>query len=84
MHVHTEFRLHVEFIDGSTGEVDLKEFLASDKIEGSVFEPLRDPSLFGQAYVELGAVTWPNGTDLAPDAMHEEIRRHGRWVVPAD
>ena len=28
-----------------------------------------------------GAVQWPNGADLAPDAMYDEIRANGRWVL---
>ncbi|MFW6012469.1 MAG: hypothetical protein ACOC92_02030 [bacterium] len=34
-----------------------------------------------QARVVLGAVEWPGGPDLAPDAMYDAIREHGRWVV---
>jgi hypothetical protein len=37
------------------------------------FRRLADPALFAQAHVELGAVTWPGGFDLAPDAMHDSI-----------
>jgi hypothetical protein len=40
----------------------------------------RDPVLFAQAYVEYGAVIWPGEIDLAPDAMYDEIKKHGRWV----
>jgi hypothetical protein len=29
----------------------------------------------------LAAVQWPNGADLAPDAMHDAIRERGAWVV---
>jgi hypothetical protein len=70
-------RLAVEFADGTSGEADLSAFLSSDRVSGTVFEPLRDPSVFGQARLELGAVTWPNGADLAPDAMYDAIRDHG-------
>ena len=28
-------------------------------------------------------VAWPNGADLAPDAMYDAIRASGRWVVAA-
>ena len=45
-----------------------------------VFAALRDPALFAQVRVEWGAVTWPGGLDLAPDAMHEAIRQSGEWV----
>ena len=52
-------------------------------VTGTVFEPLRDLSVFSQARIELGAVTWPNGADLAPDAMYEAIRAQGYWEVEA-
>jgi hypothetical protein len=28
---------------------------------------------------EFGAVCWPNGPDLAPDAMHSELVREPPW-----
>lgn len=66
----TGYRLFVEFRDGTQGEVDL-----SDRLFGPVFEPLRDPNIFAQATVdEFGAVCWPNGADLAPDALYRTIR----------
>lgn len=62
-------RLEVEFEDGTRGTVDL-----SDRLDGPVFEPLQDPDLFARVEVdECGAVSWPNGADLAPDALYEEI-----------
>lgn len=73
------FRLMVSFVDGSSGVVDLAEWLFSKRIDGTVFEPLRDEGFFRQAFVEFGAVTWPNGADLAPDAMYDAIRQDGRW-----
>jgi glycine/D-amino acid oxidase-like deaminating enzyme len=63
------YRLRVEFTDGVRGEVDL-----SDRLFGPVFEPLRDRELFTQVSVdEFGAVCWPNGADLAPDALHARL-----------
>jgi hypothetical protein len=76
-----DLRLRVEFLDGMRGEVWLRSFLESPQVSGTLFEPLRDSEVFRQALVELGAVTWPNGADLAPDAMHDAIRTGGRWVV---
>jgi len=69
------YRLRVTFADGLVFEVDL-----TDKLNGSVgpvFEPLRDPAFFAQVSVdsELGTVTWPNGADLAPDALYEQAAR---------
>ncbi len=76
-----EMCLRVRFIDGTSGEVRLRSFLESQQVSGTIFEPLRDPEIFRQVRVELGAVTWPNGADLAPDAMYDAIRVQGHWVV---
>ena len=74
-------RLRVTFVDGTAGEVHMRSFLSSPKVAGTVFEPLRDPTVFAQAHVVLGAIQWPNGADLAPDAMYDAIREHGVWVL---
>ncbi len=74
-----EFRLRVIFADGSTGIVDMARLVHSP-IAG-VFAALLDPSLFAQATIEDGAVTWPGELDLAPDAMHAAIREHGVWSL---
>jgi Protein of unknown function (DUF2442) len=69
------WQLAVTFNDGTKGIVDVSELAHSS--DAGVFEALRDPAYFAQAYLDCGAVTWPNGADLAPDGMHEEIRRSG-------
>jgi hypothetical protein len=75
-------RLRVTFVDGTTGEVDLRAFLSGPNVEGTIFESLRDPAAFAHVQVILGAIQWPNGADLAPDAMYQAIRENGVWVVP--
>ena len=50
-------------------------------VEGTVFEHLWDPEIFATAEVVMGAVQWPNGADLAPDAMYDAIRNTGVWVL---
>jgi hypothetical protein len=63
------YRLFVEFTDGVKGEVDL-----SNRLFGPIFEPLKDLDFFAQAVIdEFGVVCWPNGADLAPDALHEVV-----------
>jgi hypothetical protein len=74
-------RLRVRFIDGTTGEVHMQPFLQAPATAGSVFEPLRDPVLLAQAAIVSGAVEWPNGADLAPDAMYDAIRERGVWLL---
>ena len=64
------YRLHVEFSDGLSGEIDL-----SARLFGLVFEPLKDPKLFVEVLIdELGVVCWPDGADLAPDALYEALK----------
>ena len=76
-----EARLRVRFTDGTTGEVHMQAFLQAPATAGTVFEPLRDPGFLAQAAVVSGAVQWPNGADLAPDAMYDAIRERGIWSL---
>jgi len=73
------FRLRVRFNDGAEGIVEMADFISSTG--AGVFAALRDETVFGEARVVLGAVTWPGDLDLAPDAMHRAIREHGKWIV---
>jgi len=73
------FRLRVRFNDGTAGTVAMAAFINSDA--AGVFAALRDEKLFRQATVAVGAVTWPGELDLSPDAMHREIKQHGKWIV---
>ena len=59
----------------------LHKLLRRPDIGRTVFAPLCDLATFDRAEVVLGAVTWPSGVDLAPDAMYDAIREHGRWIV---
>ena len=70
-----EWQLAVAFNDGLNGIVDVSALVHGP--DAGVFEALRDPAFFALAYLDCGAVTWPNGADLAPDGMYEEIRRSG-------
>lgn len=76
------FRLSITFRDGTRGVVDLSR-VRSDPSHG-IFAALADPHLFAQARVELGVVTWPNGADLDPLWMYEEISGASdrTWAVP--
>ncbi len=63
------YRIYVEFEDGTAGEVYL-----GDRLFGPVFEPLQDESEFRKVAVdEFGAVAWPCGADLAPDAIYRRL-----------
>lgn len=71
--------LLVTFADGLSGRAELADFLASARVDGTVFAELRDPATFARVGVTLGAVSWPNGADLAPDAMYDAILAQGVW-----
>lgn len=61
-----QHRLALRFSDGSARVVDVAPLL-----NGPVFEPLKDVAYFAQGVVDetCGAVVWPNGADLAPEAL---------------
>lgn len=71
--------ISVEFRDGTTGTMDMRP-----RLHGSpkgLFADLRDPAVFAAFGTEHGALEWPNGVDLAPDAMYASIREYGTWVL---
>ena len=74
-----DHRLHVRFVDGTEGEVDVSRLIFSER--SGVFGVLRDPARFAEVRVTDGVVTWPGDLDLAPDAMYDEIRARGRWDI---
>ncbi len=67
---------HVVFDDGMAGNVDLSGYI--DK--GPVFAPLRDVAYFRMARIEGGTISWPNGADIAPETLYEEVERANKRV----
>lgn len=65
-----DFKLWVCFNDGTAGEVDLR-----GKLSGPVFDPLKQEAYFAKVYVdqELETVAWPNGADLAPEFLKDNL-----------
>ena len=61
----------LRFRDGTSGEIDLKPAL-----QGPVFEPLRDLHVFQQFQIhpEFHTLVWPNGADMAPEFLHDNVR----------
>jgi hypothetical protein len=67
-------RLWLRFSDGNEGIRDFGDLLASG---GTMVQPLQAPDYFARAFVEMGAVTWPNGFDLDPINLYMELRDAG-------
>jgi hypothetical protein len=63
----SNYSLWVRFLDGTEGTVEMSALIHSHN--AGVFAALANPARFSEARIELGAVTWPGGPDLAPDAM---------------
>ena len=69
-----DFRLAVEFSDDTVGERDFS-FLRTRS--GPMVDPLKDPAYFRRVFVEDGVLTWPNGYDWDPIALHDEMKDAG-------
>ena len=76
-----DWRLALEFSDGARGERDFVWLL---KIDTTPVKPLHDKDYFAKVFLERGAPTWPNGFDLAPWALHEDMAKDGalNWPQP--
>ena len=72
-------RLWLEFSDGSQGERDFWNLVQRER---EVVEPLRDPGYFARVFIQRGAPTWPNGFDLAPWALYEDMEKDKSLVRP--
>lgn len=70
------YRLRVRFLDGLEGVVDMSGLVVSPN--AGVFSALADSEAFNRAFVALGAVCWPDGLDIAPDAIYAQIQASDR------
>mgnify|MGYP001593517930 FL=1 len=64
-----DYTYHVVFDDGVKGDIDFSKYL--DK--GTVFSPLKDKPYFKSAHIEGGTICWPNGADVSPEALYEQL-----------
>jgi Protein of unknown function (DUF2442) len=76
------YKIEVSFADGTSGLADFAPRLSQGPL-GDGFDPLCDEKILSQAFLEHGALTWPGGIDLAPDAMYQRIRLAGTSVLAA-
>lgn len=45
--------------------------------------PLTDPAYFARAFIESGALAWPNGLELSADSLHKRLAASGALVRSA-
>ena len=77
-----EFIVSTRFDDGTEKYIDFSQWF-----KGPVFEPLKDPKFFKKFFIEAGTLAWPNGVDIAPEALYaarasSTKKRHNKRIEP--
>ena len=65
------YKLWVRFSDGTEGVFDGNKFL---KRNGPLLDALRNESYFKRAFIDAGALCWPNGLELSPTRLHQTCK----------
>lgn len=66
--------LELGFSDGSTGRWSAAGLIARDT---ELTRPLADPIYFTRAFIEAGALAWPNGLELSAHSLHRKLGEAG-------
>lgn len=69
--------LDLEFSDGASARWSGAELIARAT---ELTEPLADPTYFARAFIEAGALAWPNGLELSPANLHRRLGEAGVLV----
>jgi hypothetical protein len=72
--------LALSFSDGTTGEWAADAILARDTV---LTRPLGNPAYFARAFLEAGALAWPNGLEFSGHALHATLAEAGKLVRKA-
>jgi hypothetical protein len=67
-------RLDLTYSDGSSGQWSAESLIAR---QTELTAPLADPAFFNRAFIEAGALAWPNGLELSPAALHQRLDEMG-------
>ena len=62
------FIIAMRFTDGTEKHIDISQWF-----KGPVFKALRDPKFFAKFFIEAGTLAWPNGVDIAPEALYDAV-----------
>lgn len=74
LHVVGDRSLSLAFSDGSHALWSGDALIARDTV---LTRPLADPAYFARAFIEGGALAWPNGLELSPEALHRRLAEAG-------
>lgn len=73
--VLNDHEIRLSFSDERAGIYDFSVFQAAGT---PMTDPLCQSEFFRRAYIELGALAWPNGFDLSAESLHRALGEGGR------
>ena len=62
----SDYKIRLFFNNGQNMVVDF-----SDELNGRIFEPLREKSVFKLFIIKYNTIEWSNGADFAPEYLFE-------------
>ncbi len=62
--------LMLTFSDGSSARWSAADVIARDTV---MTRPLAEPAFFARAFIEAGALAWPNGFELSAASLHRRL-----------
>ncbi len=68
------------FSDGTSGLWSAAYLIARDTV---MTRPLADPDYFARAFIESGALAWPNGFELSATSLHRRMDEGGTLMRTA-
>jgi hypothetical protein len=66
--------LDLGFSDGTSGRWSAAEIIARDT---ELTRSLAEPEYFRRAFIEAGALAWPNGLELSASSLHRRMAEAG-------
>ena len=69
--------LDLTFSDGSSGRWNADAVIARDTV---LTRPLGQPDYFGRAFIEAGALAWPNGLEFSAHSLHSKLAEAGKLI----
>ena len=72
--------LALTFSDGNHATWSAADLIARDTV---MTRPLADPVYFARAFIEAGALAWPNGFELSAPSLYRRLAEAGALIRPA-